>query len=347
MGWNDQGVGDVTFLRQAQPVDEYGRALYAVSRSIIRAQLDSLSQQDLEDLGVDRGDVTMRQLSHYARLERDKGQRGDGFEWAVHEAILGGEPLVVEPVARTLSRISPKFRNAEMTSSLMFGHERAQYLGFLDSVVEQAGEDAVLLPDGRGHPFRFQSDWLRWAARGAAYEHMLGERIQKVWKTDLFISDENARRYTAATVKSNPALLEGGSGLRMGIVPASTAYPPGTRKDPKTGLWLTVLPDPDGFMGLFNDAYWGVASAIYTIGKHEKPPYYMKPSAKSQMMVDQLLKYPTAKVIDIENALDEAAQQGLVLVEHELLSVAAPEWLHMNEMRTQVIAPKPSFRPLD
>jgi hypothetical protein len=342
-----RSMGDVTFLKQAQPVDEYGRALYAVARSIIRAQLDALSQQDLVDLGVDRKEVTMRQLSHYARLERDKGQRGDGFEWAVHEAIVGREPTVIEPLAFTLTKVSPKFRGAEMTSSLMFGQERAKYLGFLDSVVEQAGEDAVLLPDGKGRPFQFQSDWLRWAARGQRYEHRLGERIKKVWKTDLFISDQNARRYTAATVKSNAVHLEGGPGLRVGIVPASSTLRPGTRRDTKTGLWLTVLPDPDGFMGLFNDAYWGVASAIHTIGKQAPPPYYLKPSAKSQRMVEQILKYPTAKVIDIEDALDEAAQQGLIAVEHELVSVSAPEWLHLNEKRLPIIAPKPSFEPLD
>lgn len=339
-------MGDVTFLTQKQPVDEYGRALYAVGRSIIRALLDSLSQQDLEDLNVDRVDVTYRQLAHYARLERDKGMRGDGFEWAVHEAIAGGEPRVTEPVARTLSRISPKFQGAEMTSSLMFGYERAKYLGFLDAVVHDAGEDAVLLPDGQGRPFKFRSDWLVYAARGAASEHMLGHRIRKVWKTDLFISDQHARRYTAATVKSSPALLEGGPGLRLGIVPATTTLPAGTRYDSKRQLWLTVLPDPDGFMGLYNDAYWAVAHSIYTVGKHERPPYYMKPSVKGLLMSEQLEKYPTATVSDIEGALDEAAQQGLVTVEHELVSVEAPEWLHMNELRTQVIAPRPSFVPL-
>lgn len=340
-------MGDVTFLRQAQPVDEYGRALYAVARSILRAQLDSLSIDDLTDLNAQRSEVTMRQLSNYARLERDKGQRGDGFEWAVHEAIVGGEPRVVEPLAHTLTKVSPRYKGAEFTSSLMFGQERARYLGFLDSVVEDAGEEAVLLPDGQGRPFRFSSDWLRLAAQGHVAEDQLGHRITKVWKTDLFISDQNARRFTAATVKSNPKLLEGGPGLRIGIVPSSTAYAPGTRRDPTTGLWLTVLPDPDGFMGLFNDAYWGVASAIYTIGKHEKPPYYLKPSTKSQIMVEQILKYKTATVIDICDALDEAAQQGLVSVEHELVKVNTPPWLLMEETVTKVVAPKPSFIRLD
>lgn len=71
-------MGDITFIGQKQPVDEYGRALYAVARSIIRAQLDQLSQDDLTDLNCDRTDVSMRQLAKFARLDRDKGMRGDG-----------------------------------------------------------------------------------------------------------------------------------------------------------------------------------------------------------------------------------------------------------------------------
>ena len=88
-------AGKVTFLAQKQPVDEHGRALYAIARSIVRVQLDQLIHEDLEDLGRDRRDVTLRQLAKLARLDRDKGMRGDGFEWAVHEAVLGEEPTVV------------------------------------------------------------------------------------------------------------------------------------------------------------------------------------------------------------------------------------------------------------
>ena len=341
-------MGDVTFLAQREPVDEYGRALYAVSRSILRALLDQLSTQDLTDLNVDRDGVTLRQLSHYARLERDKGMRGDGFEWAVHEAITGAEPLVTELVSEALARTSPKvFRGSSGTTSLLFGYERAKYLGFLDAVVENAGDEAVLLPDSQGRPYRFTSDWIKHAAGGANTEGLLGQRIKKVWKTDIFVSNEDARRYAAVTIKSNHKLLEGGSGLRLGIVPAASDLRPGVRYDRERGLWLTVLPDPDGFMGLFNDAYWSIASAIYTVGKHERPPYYFKPSAKGQRVAEQLEKYPTAKVIDIEFALDEAAQQNLIEVKYQLVSVQAPDWLHMNELRTEVIAPKPHFEKLD
>lgn len=337
---------DVTFLSQRVPVDEYGRALYAVARSILSALLDQLSDQDLTDLNVGRGGVTMRQLSHYARLERDKGMRGDGFEWAVHEAIAGDELRVTEIMADVLARVSPKFKGASGTSSLLFGYERAKYLGFLDAVVQDAGEQAVLMPDGRGRPFGFQSDWLKHAAKGQRAENQLGHRITKVWKTDIFLSDTNARRYAAATVKSNYKQLEGGPGLRVGIVPAAVDLPAGVRYDRKNELWLAVLPDPDGFMGLFNDAYWSVASAVYTIGKQDRPPYYLKPSAKGQRVAEQIEKYPTAKVIDLIGALDEAAQQDLVGVDERLVSVAAPAWLLINEKKTPVVAARPRFEPL-
>ncbi len=48
----------------------------------------------------------MRQLAKIVRLERDKGMRGDGFEWAVHEAIAGGEPKVVIPMHHALRKAS-------------------------------------------------------------------------------------------------------------------------------------------------------------------------------------------------------------------------------------------------
>ncbi|MCA5893476.1 hypothetical protein LEP48_08935 [Isoptericola sp. NEAU-Y5] len=338
-------MSDVTFLAQREPVDEYGRALYAVARSILSALLDQLS---LQDLNVDRVNVTMRQMSHYARLERDKGMRGDGFEWAVHEAIAGEEPRVTEIVADALARTSPKvFKGSSGTTSLLFGYERAKYLGFLEAVVQDAGEQAVLLPDSQGRPYRFGSDWLRHAARGAGSESMLGHRIRKVWKSDAFLSNEHARRYAAATIKSNHHQLEGGPGLRVGIVPAAKDLSPGVRYDRARGLWLAVLPDPDGFMGLFNDAYWSVASAVYTIGKQQRPPYYLKPSAKGQRVAEQLERFPTAKVSDILGGLNEAAQQDLIGVDHRLVSVQAPEWLLVNETRTPVLAPRPSFEPLD
>jgi hypothetical protein len=53
-------AAEVTFIEQMAPIDEYGRALYAVCRSILRALLDSLTTQDLTILNTPTADVTMR-----------------------------------------------------------------------------------------------------------------------------------------------------------------------------------------------------------------------------------------------------------------------------------------------
>ncbi|MDN3478836.1 hypothetical protein [Curtobacterium sp. APC 4022] len=336
-------MSEVTFLNQREPIDEPGRALAAVGRSVLRALLDSLSAADLTDLNATAGEVTMRQLAKVGRIDRDKGMQGDGFEWAVHEAIVGGELKVTEPIAAALAKASPSFRSMSDPTSLLFGYERAKYLGFLEATVKAAGNQAVLLPDGQGHPFAF-GPWVSVAAEGKAAEAKLKDRIKSVWKTDIFLSDQDEMRYAAATIKSNHALLETGPGLRLGIVPEATNLKAGTRR--RDGLWLAVLPDRDGFMALFHDGFQAVAEAMDTLGKMSRGKYYAKPSVAGQKMQAQLEKYPTAKVVDIVAALDEIAQQQLIGVSTKLVSVEAPDWLLLKEKAPKVITAKPSFEPL-
>jgi hypothetical protein len=304
-------AANTTFIEQNEPIDEYGRALYAVARSVLRALLDSLSPEDLTDLNTPLDLVRMRQLAKVVRLDRDKGMQGDGFEWAVHEAILGGEPTVLEPVGSAMRKAS-KFIKDAPPSSLLFGYERARYLGFLDAVVDEAGNDSFLLPEGSGRPFKF-GPWVAKAAQGAAAEPLLNERIKKIWKTDLFLTAKGDQRYFATTIKSNFELLEGGKGLRIGIVPESTdkGNASGVRYSSEHGLWVVTLADPNGFMGLFSDAYHAVGRAMCTLGKQSAPPYYVQPSAKGKRVQEQLQKYHDAKVVDIEGSLNEAAQHGL------------------------------------
>ena len=230
-------------------------------------------------------------------------------------------------------------------TSLLFGYERAKYLGFLDAIVEDADTEAVLLPDGRGRPFYFDGPWMKLAAKGKVSEPQLSDRIRRVWKTDLFLSDETRHRHVAATIKSNWHLLEGGPGLRLGIVPEAKDLPAGIRR--REDLWLAVLPDPNGFMGLFNDAYESVAEAVFTLGSHDRGNYFYKPTPMGQRLQQQLEKYGSTKVIEVEHALNEAAQQDLIGIETRLVSVDAPPWLYLNATRTPVIAPKPTFEPLE
>lgn len=334
----------VTFIEQRAPVDDYGRALYAVARSVLRALIDSLSNEDLTDLNTPLADVNLRQLAKIARVDLDKGMRGDGFEWAVHEALVGGEPTVTEMVHRAMRRAAPTLRD-EAPTSLMFGQERAKYLGFLDAMVDEAGgNQAFLLAQGSGRPFQFARH-IPAAAQGKSAESYLPERIRQIWKTDLFLSTVSDSRNLAATIKSNITQLEGGRGLRIGIVPESTHFSnrAGVYHDSKSGLWIASLADPNGFMGMFNDGYHAVMRALVAIGKQNAPPYWVKPSAKAQRVMEQLKKYEGAKVLEIEDALNEAAQQDLVGINSRLVGVNAPEWLHMKQLAPKIISPKPSF----
>lgn len=289
----------------------------------------------------------MRQISKIARIDLDKGLRGDGFEWAVHEAIIGKEPTVTELVHRAMRRAAPNIKD-ETPTSLMFGQERAKYLGFLEAVVSEAGDAAFLLASGSGRPFQF-AKWIPTAAQGSRAEGQLPDRIKQVWKTDLFLSTIDDTRNLAATVKSNYAQLEGGRGLRIGIVPESThaRNRSGIFHDPKTDLWVASLADPNGFMGLFNDGYHAVMRVVCSFGKQPPPMYWMKPSAKAQRIMEQMQKFEGAHVLEVEEALDHAAQQNLVGVKQQLVGVNAPSWLHIKTMAPKIISPKPKFSVLD
>ena len=204
----------VTFIEQANPVDEYGRALYAVCRSIMRALIDSISDEDLADMNTPLDMVKMRPFAKVARLERDKGMRGDGFEWAVHEAILGAEPTVIEPVSQAMKRASKYVKDAAPTS-ILFGQERAKFLGFLDAVVDEAGLDSYLLPQGSGKPFRF-GPWVQLAAKGYTAEDELNTRIKKIWKTDLFLSADGDVRPRGLVIRARRRVDQSLRRLRRG-----------------------------------------------------------------------------------------------------------------------------------
>lgn len=349
---DDKGAGLISFVQQTAPITKRGRAMYSVARSILRALVDQLSDEDLTDMNTDKADVTLRQLAKHARLQRDKGMRGDGFEWAIHEAIQGQESTVIDPILYAMKKASPRgFKGTEVPQSLLFGYERAKYLGFLDAVVNDAADQAVILPDTQGRPPTF-GNWVPVAAQGERAEARLGARLRKVWKTDLFLSDEGRHRHVAATIKSNAKQLEAGPGLRIGIVPEAHGIPRGVTfqrsRGQSDGLWVVTLSDPDGFMGLYNDAYSAVAEAITTLGRHSRGNYWEKPTPVGVQIQTQLESYGNRRVADIEDGLNEAADQDVVGVQERLVTVDAPPWLRLGKPnRPVLLAPKPSFVKLD
>jgi hypothetical protein len=57
-------VAEAAFLRQDKPLDEYGRAMFAVAHSMIRAKLDQLGRENLKDLDAVDDRLERRCLDH-------------------------------------------------------------------------------------------------------------------------------------------------------------------------------------------------------------------------------------------------------------------------------------------
>jgi hypothetical protein len=49
----------------------------------------------------------------------------------------------------------------------------------------------------------------------------------------------------------------------------------------------------------------------------------------------------------VEDTLDKAAQRDLITTTTRLVSVNAPDWLHLTQQAPKLIAPKPKFKKLD
>lgn len=306
-------------LVQGERLEDYEAGLFSVVRAILAAMLEGLGKDQLEDLNVEGLDqVRLRPMAQVVRLPRDHGGRGDGFEWAVHAALYDGLPSVIGPIALAMSAASREL-TCDRPRSVLFGYERAlRRDGFVDQFLADMGDQPRLLPGGRGMSAPL-ADILPLFGDGPASQHLLPPRVSKAWKADMFLSAPGSNKWLAATVKSNAGALEGGPGLRVGIVPQQIGLMAGIsntpHEDPERGLWLAVLPDRDGFVGLFNDAYMATAHVLRRLGKHGEDwgPYYLKPTVIGLKLAAELERHARTPVVEIVDALGDQAQVGLIL----------------------------------
>lgn len=87
--------------RQSNPVvDEVG-ALVAVTRPVIAAVLQSISAEVVNTFG-ERDRLPVRMLGRLRK--KGDGDCGIAFEYAVHDAVISAQPIVVERVADALNK---------------------------------------------------------------------------------------------------------------------------------------------------------------------------------------------------------------------------------------------------
>ena len=74
---------------------------------------------------------------------------------------------------------------------------------------------------------------------------------------------------------------------------------------------MVTLFDPDGFMGLYRDAYSAVAEAISTLGHHDRGTFYWdKPTPMGAQIQKQLESYGKRKMTDMARTRGLDAGRG-------------------------------------
>lgn len=288
-------------------------ALTTVVRPILTGLLYALKQEVVAEVG---GYENVR-LFMLPRLYRPgSGDCGICFEYAVHEALQGGD-------GRVLDRINDAARLCNVPGdylrSILFGLEKNGALKVIDSAHEILNDDSLLLYGKRGRPAKLKSyiNTLAGAFRNRRTRPALPSSIQGLWKADLFVGYTDSDRWVATTVKINPAQLEGADGLRIGIVPNRQGQNDLVRRDDSKNLVICPLNHDHDFMQSFYEA-WRIFQA-FIAADAKLPPEVSLPAPAHREVCRLLQERRDFAVVEVIEAIIPFGQPGLVeTVEEEV-----------------------------
>ncbi|UWE11334.1 hypothetical protein [Actinacidiphila bryophytorum] len=147
------------------------------------------------------------------------GDTGIAFEYAVHDAVANGVPVVAQRVADALSR-RRIYRGDP--SSILFAIEKSGSQQLISTEIELITSDSRVLSGERGQPVKLKGylNQLVAAFRRPNTRRQLPQSIRGLWKADLFLGSTEPHHGVGTTVKINPSHLEAAKGLRVAIVPS-------------------------------------------------------------------------------------------------------------------------------
>lgn len=309
-------------------------ALVAAVRPILIGLLWGLKGEVAADVGG-RENIKLRT---FARLLRPgDGDLGICFEYAVHDAILRNDPMVLSRVDDALKRLCGLKGSAP--ESILFAVEKGGSEQLINTARELITPESRLMSGTRGQPAKLHKhiEGIAQAFRRPAARAALPYSISGVWKADLFLGRTDIDRWVATTVKVNASKLERAPGLRVGVVPAT-----GSRdkpyKDEKRNLVVCPLLHDGDFMQIFHEA-WEVVQMF--LAADAKVPQQVALKLPAQRHVAKLLAdrrdHP---VLDVVEALNPLAQPELLETQElqaQLVLTRGPDHPEVQA----VVAPRP------
>ena len=243
--------------RQSNPVADEVGALVAVARPVIAGVLQSISEEVVNTVG-ERGRLPLRMLGRLRK--RGDGDCGIAFEYAVHDAVISAEPVVVERVADALNKCRIVRGDP---ASILFAIEKTGAQQLISTEVSLITENSRVLSGQPGQPVKLKKylNALAAAFRRPGTRLNLPQSIRGLWKADLFLGSTEPDHWVGTTVKINPSGLEAASGLRIAIVPSLAGRSDSIRLDEQKNLVVCPLPHDGSFMQVFYEG-WRIVQAL-------------------------------------------------------------------------------------
>ena len=228
-----------------------------VIRPVLAGVLQSISAEVVSTFGQ-RDQLPLRLLGRLRK--RGDGDCGTAFEYAVHDAVISADPIVVERVAEALNRCrivrgSP--------SSILFAIEKTGSQQLISTEISLITENSRVLTGQPGQPVKLQKhlNTLAAAFRRPGTRRDLPQSIRGLWKADLFLGSTEQDHWVGTTVKINPSQLEPAPGLRVAIVPSLSGRCDVIRHDDHKNLVICPMPHDGSFMQSFYEG-WRIVEAL-------------------------------------------------------------------------------------
>jgi hypothetical protein len=243
--------------RQSNAVTDEVGALVAVARPVIVGVLQSISEEVVSTFG-ERNRLPLRLLGRLRK--RGDGDCGIAFEYAVHDAVISAEPIVLERVADAL--IKCRIARGD-PASILFAIEKTGAQQLISTELGLITENSRVLSGHRGQPVKLKKylNTLAAAFRRPSTRLNLPQSIRGLWKADLFLGSTEPDHWVGTTVKINPAQLEAAHGLRVAIVPSLAGRSDGIRLDDQKNLVICPMPHDGSFMQIFYEG-WRIVQAL-------------------------------------------------------------------------------------
>jgi hypothetical protein len=302
--------------RQAAPVEDVVSALVAVTRPIISGVLHSIGAEYLAAWD-DRTTIPLKMLGRLRKAS--DGDVGIAFEYAIHDAVANGHPVVSERVAEAL-------RQCRITrgdpASILFAIEKQGSKQLISTELDLITDNSRVLAGNRGQPVKLKKylNQLAAAFRRPTTRPNLPQSIRGLWKADLFLGSHEPDHWVGTSVKISATRLEAAPGLRIAIVPTRAGRADAIVRDDQKNLVVCPVPHDASFMQVFYEG-WRIVQALCE-SDFKMPPEVDLPAPAHREVARIYIERRDYPVLDVLAATEKFAQPHLLETKTETVTTA-------------------------